>query len=126
PIYAPGGVNPCRPAADQNGKTCRPVAFSQVYAAGADYGKVYALGNTLLPWQTRPRAGAAPIAAELRRRKAMGVTTLADGNPLQGVKVMVIDDSNTIRRSAEIFLLQAGCTVVLAEDGFDALAKIAD
>ncbi|TAG81157.1 MAG: response regulator [Betaproteobacteria bacterium] len=39
---------------------------------------------------------------------------------------MVIDDSNTIRRSAEIFLLQAGYQVVLAEDGFDALAKIAD
>jgi twitching motility two-component system response regulator PilG len=39
---------------------------------------------------------------------------------------MVIDDSNTIRRSAEIFLLEAGCQVVLAEDGFDALAKIAD
>lgn len=45
---------------------------------------------------------------------------------LRGVKVMVIDDSNTIRRSAEIFLVQAGCQVVLAEDGFDALAKIAD
>lgn len=39
---------------------------------------------------------------------------------------MVIDDSNTIRRSAEIFLVQAGCQVVLAEDGFDALAKVAD
>ena len=47
-------------------------------------------------------------------------------NPLSGTKVMVIDDSNTIRRSAEIFLLQAGCTVILADDGFDALAKIAD
>ena len=45
---------------------------------------------------------------------------------LSGIKVMVIDDSNTIRRSAEIFLLQAGCTVILAEDGFDALAKIND
>lgn len=45
---------------------------------------------------------------------------------LTGLKVMVIDDSNTIRRSAEIFLSQAGCQVVLAEDGFDALAKIAD
>ena len=45
---------------------------------------------------------------------------------LSGIKVMVIDDSNTIRRSAEIFLAQAGCQVVLAEDGFDALAKIAD
>ena len=45
---------------------------------------------------------------------------------LAGVKVMVIDDSNTIRRSAEIFLVQAGCKVILAEDGFDALAKISD
>jgi twitching motility two-component system response regulator PilG len=45
---------------------------------------------------------------------------------LKGVKVMVIDDSNTIRRSAEIFLNQAGCEVILAMDGFDALAKIAD
>ena len=46
--------------------------------------------------------------------------------PLSGVKVMVIDDSNTIRKTAEIFLLQAGAQVVLAEDGFDALAKIND
>jgi twitching motility two-component system response regulator PilG len=43
-----------------------------------------------------------------------------------GLKVMVIDDSLTIRRSAEIFLVQAGCRVILAEDGFDALAKITD
>lgn len=45
---------------------------------------------------------------------------------IAGLKVMVIDDSNTIRRSAEIFLTQAGCSVILAEDGFDALAKVAD
>ena len=45
---------------------------------------------------------------------------------LSGLKVMVIDDSNTIRRSAEIFLSKAGCTVLLAEDGFDALSKISD
>jgi twitching motility two-component system response regulator PilG len=51
---------------------------------------------------------------------------LADTAHLQGVKVMVIDDSNTIRRSAEIFLVQAGCQVLLAEDGFEALAKIAE
>jgi twitching motility two-component system response regulator PilG len=42
------------------------------------------------------------------------------------VKVLVIDDSNTIRRSAEMFLRQAGYDVILAEDGFDALAKISD
>jgi twitching motility two-component system response regulator PilG len=45
---------------------------------------------------------------------------------LTGLKVMVIDDSNTIRRSAEIFLNQAGCEVILAQDGFDALSKITD
>jgi twitching motility two-component system response regulator PilG len=43
-----------------------------------------------------------------------------------GTKVLVIDDSNTIRRSAEIFLRQGGYEVVLAEDGFDALAKVSD
>ncbi len=51
---------------------------------------------------------------------------MADATNLAGIKVMVIDDSNTIRRSAEIFLKQAGCEVFLAEDGFDALSKIAD
>ncbi len=45
---------------------------------------------------------------------------------IAGLKVMVIDDSSTIRRSAEIFLVQAGCQVILADDGFDALAKISD
>ncbi len=43
-----------------------------------------------------------------------------------GYKVLVIDDSNTIRRSAEIFLKQGGHEVLLAEDGFDALEKIND
>lgn len=45
---------------------------------------------------------------------------------LHGMKVMVIDDSNTIRRSAEIYLAEAGCRVLLAEDGFAALAQIVD
>ncbi len=43
-----------------------------------------------------------------------------------GYKVLVIDDSNTIRRSAEIFLKQGGHDVMLAEDGFDALSKVND
>lgn len=51
---------------------------------------------------------------------------MGEATDLTGVKVMVIDDSNTIRRSAEIFLTQVGCEVILAEDGFDALSKIAD
>ncbi len=44
----------------------------------------------------------------------------------ESLKVMVIDDSKTIRRTAETLLKKAGCTVITAEDGFDALAKIAD
>ena len=40
--------------------------------------------------------------------------------------VLVVDDSNTIRRSAEIFLKQAGYEVLLSEDGFDALSKVDD
>lgn len=51
---------------------------------------------------------------------------MSDPKSLSGVRVMVIDDSNTIRRSAEIFLMQAGCQVILAENGFDALSKITD
>lgn len=43
-----------------------------------------------------------------------------------GLKVMVIDDSKTIRRTAETLLQKAGCEVVTAVDGFDALAKIVD
>ena len=47
-------------------------------------------------------------------------------NAAPATRVLVIDDSNTIRRSAEIFLRQGGHEVVLAEDGFDALAKVND
>ena len=43
-----------------------------------------------------------------------------------GLKVMVIDDSKTIRRTAETLLKREGCEVVTANDGFEALAKIAD
>ncbi|HAD08726.1 MAG TPA: pilus assembly protein PilG [Porticoccaceae bacterium] len=44
----------------------------------------------------------------------------------EGIKIMVIDDSNTIRRTAETLLSKAGCEVITAVDGFDSLAKIAD
>jgi twitching motility two-component system response regulator PilG len=48
------------------------------------------------------------------------------GSTTEPIKDLVNDDSNTIRRSAEMFLRQAGYEVILAEDGFDALAKISD
>ena len=51
----------------------------------------------------------------------------AQNAPLQlNVKVMVIDDSKTIRRSAETLLKKVGCDVVTATDGFEALAKITE
>jgi len=58
-------------------------------------------------------------------RRFGGGTAVTD-SATSAIKVLVIDDSNTIRRSAEIFLRQAGYEVILAEDGFDALAKISD
>jgi len=50
-----------------------------------------------------------------------------DTNPhLKGLKVLVIDDSKTIRKTAETLLAKEGCEVFTAVDGFDALAKVAD
>ena len=43
---------------------------------------------------------------------------------LEHLKIMIIDDSNTIRRTAEALLKKTGCSVITAEDGFDALSKI--
>ena len=57
-------------------------------------------------------------------RQSTRVGTMDDN--FEGVKVMVIDDSKTIRRTAETLLSKAGCEVITATDGFDALAKIAD
>ncbi len=45
---------------------------------------------------------------------------------MQGIKILVIDDSKTIRRTAEALLVKEGCEVITAVDGFDALAKIAE
>lgn len=44
----------------------------------------------------------------------------------QSIKVMIVDDSNTIRKSAELFLKQAGYQVILVENGFDALTRVYD
>jgi len=54
-------------------------------------------------------------------------STITNGKPkLTGLKVLVIDDSKTIRRTAETLLTKEGCEVFTAVDGFDALSKIAD
>jgi twitching motility two-component system response regulator PilG len=53
-------------------------------------------------------------------------TAVVPRNDLDGLKILVIDDSKTIRRTAETLLAKEGCEVFTAIDGFDALAKIAD
>ena len=49
-----------------------------------------------------------------------------DLQALHGVKILIVDDSKTIRRTAETLLSKEGCQVFTAIDGFDALSKIAD
>ena len=58
--------------------------------------------------------------------EGMEVEDTAKDGSLAGLKVMVIDDSKTIRRTAETLLKKEGCDVVTATDGFEALAKISD
>lgn len=55
-----------------------------------------------------------------------GSSAVSPKNDLQGLKILVIDDSKTIRRTAETLLAKEGCEVFTAVDGFDALSKIAD
>ncbi len=47
-------------------------------------------------------------------------------NPFKGIKVLIIDDSKTIRRSAEMLLKKVGCEVVTATDGFDSFSKVVE
>jgi twitching motility two-component system response regulator PilG len=81
-------------------------------------------GGTTIPSTSARAMPGSPVESDLNEDLHMSEPAVAA--ELTGLKVLVIDDSNTIRRSAEIFLKQAGCDVVLAEDGFDALAKIVD
>lgn len=56
----------------------------------------------------------------------MSDNTSPDNDTLSGLKVMVIDDSKTIRKTADILLKKQGCEVITATDGFEALAKVAE
>lgn len=77
--------------------------------------------------QTYAHAGDAqpnsPSGTRLQRGKSVS-TNATRG--LNGLKILVVDDSKTIRRTAETLLSKEGCQVYTAIDGFDALSKIAD
>src|SRR3954465_3359037 len=76
-------------------------------------------------WSVRRQR--APVRKyELRGLRGLEVEDTAKDGSLAGLKVMVIDDSKTIRRTAETLLKKEGCDVVTATDGFEALAKISD
>jgi twitching motility two-component system response regulator PilG len=79
---------------------------------------LYLRASVSLDLMAKIQAVVRPVRGQTKKRGALVES--------RGIRVMVIDDSNTIRRSAEIFLKQAGHEVILAEDGFDALAKISD
>jgi twitching motility two-component system response regulator PilG len=73
------------------------------------------------------RASKRPAGVGWGRRYPMeSAAAVTDGHRLNGLKVLVIDDSKTIRRTAETLLAKEGCEVFTAVDGFDALSKIAD
>jgi twitching motility two-component system response regulator PilG len=69
------------------------------------------------------RMKTSPCVADFERRTMVA----GEGSrSLNGLKVLVIDDSKTIRRTAETLLSKEGCEVYTAVDGFDALSKISD
>jgi twitching motility two-component system response regulator PilG len=86
-----------------------------------------------VPWLARlgyvkkpPDSSTYEGVAASRQGKLME-SVITNGKPkLSGLKVLVIDDSKTIRRTAETLLTKEGCEVFTAVDGFDALSKIAD
>jgi twitching motility two-component system response regulator PilG len=51
---------------------------------------------------------------------------VSSASELDGLRVMVVDDSKTIRRTAEMLLKKEGCDVITANDGFEALSKVVD
>lgn len=61
-----------------------------------------------------------------QREKELAAMAAEQEKDISGIKVMVIDDSKTIRRTAETLLTRAGCQVLTATDGFEALSKISD
>jgi len=72
--------------------------------------------------------GSGPLNSERPAggKRVSGSSAVSPKSNLQGLKILVIDDSKTIRRTAETLLAKEGCVVFTAVDGFDALSKIAD
>ncbi len=70
--------------------------------------------------------GAFPRAASSAAPQATEHATVSQSPSLDGLKVMVVDDSKTIRRTAESLLSKEGCEVATAKDGYESLARVAE
>ena len=92
-----------------------------------DYGH-WPLSRRAFPGKNYGHTGVLEWAGEFGRVR-VGRGNLVSNNAsrsLNGLKILVVDDSKTIRRTAETLLSKEGCQVFTAIDGFDALSKIAD
>ncbi len=87
----------------------------------------YVLIKLSNPMERKQSRASGPLGSENKDNDSgESVDTESKQEGLAGLKVMVIDDSKTIRRTAETLLKKEGCDVITATDGFEALAKIAD
>ena len=102
------------------GVPARLVALGGLYLS-------YVLNKRSNPMERKQSRASGPLGSENKDNDSgESVDTESKQEGLAGLKVMVIDDSKTIRRTAETLLKKEGCDVITATDGFEALAKIAD
>jgi len=101
---------------------------ARLASARRSNGRRYAdmLKGALSPRVTDSDSRSGAPSGLLEGKQVSGSSAVSPKNDLQGLKILVIDDSKTIRRTAETLLAKEGCEVFTAVDGFDALSKIAD
>lgn len=97
-----------------------PVVQGVVNRCRSSIGIVSGLWDFVLPWRD------AEDRNEVTGDQIEGILPVEQKAPFAGITVMVIDDSKTIRRTAETLLSKAGCDVVTATDGFESLSRIVE
>src|SRR5690625_1486491 len=119
-------------AVRKSGVTCLTVLIGRRYTTydvairGQDSFVFPIRDSPLVVVRGRCRAMNGQPALDVADAEGRYVNDMASENSLAGLRVMVIDDSRTIRRTAETLLKKEGCDVLTAVDGFEALAKISD
>ena len=109
------------PAKVGQNRSAMPTAAVDVYTSK----RLLVLDSMRQHWDIALNSGRSRLSCD-RIARGSWMEDSGSAGSLSGLKVMVIDDSKTIRRTAETLLKKEGCDVVTATDGFEALAKIAD